>query len=994
MNVAVVPPQVHPAFELLQTQPLPALKATLTVYRHRRTGARHYHLATDHDENVFVVAFRTQPMDSTGIAHILEHTALCGSRKYPVRDPFFSMIRRSLNTFMNAFTAADWTAYPFASQNRKDYFNLLSVYLDAAFFANLDELDFAQEGIRVELDEQDKPVYKGIVFNEMKGAMASPTDQLYHQMAHHLYPETTYHYNSGGNPADIPSLTHADLKAFHAAHYHPSNAIFMTFGNIPPVELQAQFESQALHAFDGGTCFEPTPEKRLTAPVAVEATYAVDDADLTSKTHLVLGWLLPPSTDSRTRLALNLLDGVLTGDSASPLQHYLETCGLGQSPSPLVGLDDGNYEMAFYAGVQGSEPEQAAALEAGVLAVLQQVAEQGVDPEIAEAVLHQMELRQREITGDQYPYGLQLLLTGLGSAIQGGDPLSAWDIESQLAELREQIRQPGFIGQLIRTHLLNNPHRVRLTLRPDPEQSQREQAAEQARLDELAATLTAEGRQQLREQAQRLKARQEQQDDIDLLPKVGLEDVAADMRIAEGQTSTLGGTGMPLHCYEAGANGLYYQQILVPLSQQILQSPWLALYCGLFGEVGAGEMDYLVWQQQQTATVGNLFIRPSIRGGNDRTDTVNAWLVLGTKALVNRPQGMNLLHDSWIRLRLDEHERIRELLTQQLSRWQSRLPSMGSAYAAQAAARTYSAQAAYDFERNGIAAFQRLRQLVRSLDQPGVLENWLAEIKTLHAQVLQQPRHYLLVAEPEQMQCLTEHLAAVWQNPASQPDHVPQSDQVDQAELTEAEGIVTAPVILNTADAEGEIGWILQTNVQACVAAYAAVPIEHPDAPPLMVLGSYLRNGFLHRALREQGGAYGGGASYDPGAAVFRFSSYRDPRLQETFADFQASIYWLLEAPQQPHQLEEAILGLMGSMDKPGSPAGEAISACVAGLQGRKPDKRRALRQAILAVTLADLQRVARQYLLEQPVMRSVAGSPAREADMQALGLEVRQVTG
>ncbi len=244
-----VAPSTHPAFDLVRQQFIPALSTTVFEYRHKKTNAVHYHLGNQNPEKVFLVAFRTQPMDSKGTAHMLDHTALCGSQKYPVRDPFFSMIRRSLNTFMNAFTAADWTAYPFATQNDKDFNNLLSVYLDAAFHANLNPLDFAQEGIRVEL-ENDRPVYKGIVFNEMKGAMSAATDQLYHKLAHHLYPKTTYHYNSGGDPKDIPDLSYEQLKAFYQSHYHPSNAVLMSFGDLEVTEFHAQVESQALQNFE------------------------------------------------------------------------------------------------------------------------------------------------------------------------------------------------------------------------------------------------------------------------------------------------------------------------------------------------------------------------------------------------------------------------------------------------------------------------------------------------------------------------------------------------------------------------------------------------------------------------------------------------------------------------------------------------------------------------------------------------------------------------
>jgi Zn-dependent M16 (insulinase) family peptidase len=221
--------QADPAFDYVASVPVASLNATVNEYRHRATGAQHFHIAADDPNNVFLVGFRTVPEDSTGVAHILEHTALCGSERYPVRDPFFMMTRRSLNTFMNAFTSSDWTAYPFASQNRKDFNNLLQVYLDAAFFPRLDELDFAQEGHRVEFADPDTPdsplVYKGVVFNEMKGAMSSPVRALWDALAERLFPTTTYHWNSGGDPEAIPDLTHEQLVAFHRHHYHPSNAI-------------------------------------------------------------------------------------------------------------------------------------------------------------------------------------------------------------------------------------------------------------------------------------------------------------------------------------------------------------------------------------------------------------------------------------------------------------------------------------------------------------------------------------------------------------------------------------------------------------------------------------------------------------------------------------------------------------------------------------------------------------------------------------------------
>jgi len=975
--------QPYATFELLRRAPIAALNAELMEYRHRATGAVHYHLAADNDENVFLVAFRTQPMDSTGIAHVLEHTALCGSERYPVRDPFFSMLKRSLNTFMNAFTASDWTAYPFASQNQADFFNLLSVYLDAAFFANLHPLDFAQEGIRIEL-EDGKPVYKGVVFNEMKGAMSSPTDQLYHQLAHYLYPTTTYHYNSGGDPADIPTLTHQALKDFYQSHYHPSNAVFMTYGNLSPELLQQRFEELALKSFTQGERRVSVPEVRYDAPQHVEARYAVDLSEgegLEHRTHLAMAWLLPKTTDIKARFALRLVEGVLLEDSASPLRQYLETCGLGESPSPLLGLDDSNFEMSFLCGLQGSDPVQADAFEQGVLNILQQVVDHGVPEAQIEAVLHQIELQQREIGGGGYPYGLQLLLNGLGSAIHDGDPLAVWQIEPLLAELRELLKDPTYLSGLVRNYLLDNPHRVRLTLKPDVAKSTEDQAREQTVLDQIDANLTEVERQTLTKQAEDLLARQAQEDDLSILPKVGLADIPVDLKIKEGETSTieLGNVQAPLHQYQAGTNGLYYQEILIELPQALLTdvrfAPLLSFYTSLVGSLGAGQQDYLTIQQRQTALTGGIHLSSNLRTSITDKETISAYLVLSTKALASKPEAINLLKEAFLDLRFDEIDRIMELLQQRKSRWQSRISGSGHAYALQTSSHTFSALTRYEYKHTGLPALVALRGLIDRIEQGAdAKQSFLEDLSALHQIIIHLPRQYLLVAERERLPVLSDEIVRIWQaTPASDTE-------------TQLTALITASAPAS------DTAWLIQANVQFCAESYPVTSVDHPDTAALMVLGPYLRNGFLHRALREQGGAYGGGAAYDGNACAFRFHSYRDPRLAETFADFEASVTWLLESPQEPYQLEEAILGLIGAMDKPGSPAGEAIGSCHSLLHGRTPTQRRALRQALLAVTLADLQRVAQTYLIAAHRQRAVVAPYAREADVKALGFAVERI--
>lgn len=967
---------VHPAFQLLRQHHVEALDIFVSEYKHKVTGAIHYHLASDHDENVFLVAFRTQPMDSKGTAHILEHTALCGSEKFPVRDPFFLMIRRSLNTFMNAFTAADWTAYPFATQNKKDFQNLLSVYLDAAFAANLNPLDFAQEGIRIELDEQGNAVYKGVVFNEMKGAMSSPSDQLYHQLAYHLFPETTYHYNSGGDPKDIPDLTYVQLVDFYKSHYHPSNAVFMTFGNQSAYDLQDQFEALALHKFKSGTTLYSKPEKRLQAPIEVSSTYAVDSDELKDKTYHVLAWLLPEASDIKLRLGMRLVEGVLLENSASPLRHYLETCGYAQSTGPLMGVDDSNFEMTFYCGVQGSDAEHAATFRDGVLNILSEVAEKPVDQTIVDAILHQIELHQREINGDGMPYGLSLILNALSSAIHHTDPVNVWDVDRAIDQVKEELKDPMWLSNLIKTHLLDNPHRVQLTLVPDAQKTVQEIQLEKQRLAAITAQLTEQDRAEIIEQTLALQKRQDTPDDLELLPKVGLEDVPADIHIVQGELREIicNHIDTPLNLYHAGTNGIYYQQVLIKIPETVIQSPYFNLLPILMGEVGAGEYSYLELQQLQTAVTGGLGMGATLRSKVDDQHKISAWLTLTTKSLTTNLDAIRLLKLSFEQLRFDEKERIIELLQQRKTRWKSQISGAGHSYAMQIASRNMSALAQRDYHNTGLNALNWLSQLTNDIEKDDVAyQSLIDELKTIHQILLNAEKQFLLVCEEHQSDRLIDEVQIVWDKLAVSKAH---------------KALTTVP---KNNDDQNE-AWLIQANVQFCSAAYQAVEVSHPDAAPLMVLAAYLRNGFLHSAIREKGGAYGGGASYDGNACAFRFYSYRDPRLAETFNDFTASIRWLFDESQQSYQLEEAILGLIASMDKPGSPAGEAITACYSLLHDRTPQFRRTLRSRLLNVSLEDLKRVAKVYLLEQLPVKAVVAPYAKREELKKLGFRIQQV--
>jgi len=972
------PTKVHPAFEWLRSEKIESLNLVVEEYRHRKTGAQYLHLAADNPENVFLVAFRTVPMDSTGVAHILEHTALCGSKHYPVRDPFFMMIRRSLNTFMNAFTSSDWTAYPFASQNRKDFNNLLDVYLDAAFFSRLHELDFAQEGHRVEFEEPENPesdlVYKGVVFNEMKGAMSSTVSTLWQRLTEHLFPTTTYHYNSGGEPTDIPLLSYEELKEFYQTHYHPSNAVFMTYGDIPAMEHQARFEERALASFDRlDKVIEVNDEQRFDTPVVIEDTYALDESESGGdKTHIVLGWLLGKSTNSMELMRAHLLSSVLLDNGASPLRHALETTDLAAAPSPLCGLEDSNREMSFMCGVEGSKPENAEAVEKLVFSVLQGVAENGVPQEMVEAVLHQLELEQREIRGDGYPYGLQLMLEGLSPAIHRGDPVALLNLDPVLEQLREEIKDPDFIKRLAKQLLLDNPHRVRLTMSPDTTLSHKREQEEHAKLQQVKASLSDQEKQQIIQQAKDLAKRQQEEDDPEVLPKVGLEDVPVSMPIPQHESVEV--AGLPGAYYPQGTNGLVYQQYIAELpalDDELLQV--LPYYTRSLTEIGSGGRDYMATQVLMDAVTGGISASTRLRGAIDDVQNVHGHFVLSGKALVrNQDKLSQLMHETLDAIRWDELGRIREIIAQDRARAEQSVTGNGHGLVMLAASSAMSPTASISHRLRGLAGIHALKVLDDGLNDKKSLQEFVDRLRQIHQNILSAPGQFLLIGEDEQKSPIVDGLAATWQGGNARDGFSP---------------FTVAPIRENVKQM-----WVTSTQVNFCAKSYPTVAIEHEDAAALAVLGGFLRNGYLHRAIREQGGAYGGGAGHEADIAAFRFFSYRDPRLTETLDDFDRSVQWLLENKHEWRQLEEAILGVIGSIDKPGSPAGDAKKAFHSSLYGRTPEQRQRFRGRVLKVTLDDLKRVGETYLDPGAASVAVITNSATHEEVGDLGLVVHQL--
>ena len=965
------------SFEHLRSQKIDALNVEIHEYRHKATGAQHIHISADNNENVFLVALRTVPQDSKGVAHILEHTALCGSEKYQVRDPFFMMIRRSLNTYMNAMTSSDWTAYPFASQNKKDFNNLLDVYLDAVFFPKLDPLDFAQEGHRLEFAEMKNPEssleFKGVVFNEMKGAMSSPTSILWQTMSKYLYPTTTYHYNSGGDPEVITDLSYEELINFHKTHYHPSNAIFMTFGDMDAADLQKEFEQKALNRFSPLDHEIRVPlEKRYDKPMRATESYNIPaDEGTDNKTHVVMGWLLGESINLKKAMQAHLLTSVLLENSASPLQLALETSELGRAPSPLCGLDDSQLEMAFVCGLEGTDADSTGKVEQLILDTLHKVAKDGATQDQMEACLHQLELQQREISGDSYPFGLQLILQSLNSATHRGDPVALLDLEPVIAEMRKEIQDPEYIKNLCRELLLDNPHRVTLSLVPDTELADKKQQDERSRLDHIRENLNEDEINKIVAQAVALSERQNQHDDPANLPKVGLEDVSR--KYSQPEPEAISQSTTPIFSYGAGTNGLVYQEVVLELPDLTLEEiKLLPLLSHFWTELGVADKSYLDVQQWQSSVSGGLNCSFKVQADPWDTNKAKGLILLSGKALKRNQSALSdLMNQTLSSVRFDESGRVRELVSHGRARAENQVTGSGHGLAMSAAAQNSSPSALLAFQTSGLAGIQSLKTLDNSLKDNSDLGQFMQRLQTLHQKLLSSARKLLVIGEAAD---LVDFRASLGDMQVSQPS---------------SDAYLSLPMPENFAANEL---WVANSQVNFCAKAYKTVPTTHPDAPALTVLSGFMRNNFLHTCIREQGGAYGGGATQDNYSGSFKFFSYRDPRLEGTLDDFDRAIDWMLQTDHEARLLEEAVLGVVGGLDKPGSPAGEAKQAFHGDLYGRTSEIKKTFRDRVLETSMEDLKRVTETYLKKEFASTAVLTGKQGEGSAQPLGLTTKKL--
>jgi Zn-dependent M16 (insulinase) family peptidase len=951
-------------YRIERSESLKEISSIFYELKHRGTGAKHIHISNSNAENTFSVAFKTVPKDATGVAHILEHTVLCGSKQYPVRDPFFSMLKRSLSTFMNAFTASDWTMYPFSTQNRKDFYNLLGVYLDAAFFPNLDGLSFKQEGHRLEIEEQAgindqgpyQLAYKGVVYNEMKGAMSSPDQVMVRSILKALYPSTTYRFNSGGDPREIPTLTYDQLKDFHRRYYHPSNAFFYTYGNLPLKDHLSFIEEKVLKGFnqiDPGT--EVASQPRWKQPRSESYPYPLDrNEDPAKKCQVCMAWLTADIKDTFEVLVLTLLEQILLGNSASPLRQALIDSGLGSALCDGTGFDADNRDTLFVCGLKDVAQSDADKIEKIILDVLGDLVDKGIDRKLVDSAIHQIEFHRKEITNTPYPYGIKLLLTFSGSWFHGGDPVKILNFDADLTKLQKKMAAGAFFENQIKKYFLENSHRVTMALIPDQDMGSNENDRLRVELDRIKKDLSPSDVDRIKQDTEALMRLQETEEDISCLPTLSRKDIPPSVPSVK-KTATDDNTHAAL--YNQATSGIFYLAAAAgggSLTGELM--PLLPFFCYAASRMGTAVRDYAAMARRIDAYTGGIGLSTHARTRFDGPGNCLPFVSFNAKCLDrNRDRMFDIIHELLHQSDFSDLIRLKNLLLEYRAGLESMVIHNGHRLAISLASRNLSSTRKLSEIWSGVHQLQTVKKLAEGLDDD--------KLKSL-SQNLATIGEILFVSKNFKMALIGEDATLADVHACTQSLYSGFRDSPD-------DGFIAPDIRLEAGNIRE--GWGTSSAVSFVALAFEAVRMEHEDAAALSIISKILRSMYLHREIREKGGAYGGFALYSPEDGLFCLASYRDPHIVSTLKAFGNASAFIRSGSFEEEDVKEAILQVCSEIDKPDPPGPAARKAFYRNIICLSDDMRAQYKSRLLNLTRKQVIQAAEKYFDGDERGRSVA---------------------
>ena len=930
--------KVYSGFRLDRIERIDEINGTAYEMKHEKSGARLIYIDSPDSNKVFNIAFRTTPHNSTGVAHIMEHSVLCGSRKFPLKEPFVELVKGSLNTFLNAMTYPDKTMYPVASKNDKDFHNLMDVYLDAVFYPRVreDAEIVMQEGWHYELENADDELtYKGVVFNEMKGVYSSPDSVLERQMMRELFPDTTYGVDSGGDPDYITDLTYEEFQEFYRVHYHPSNSYIFLYGDMNIEEQLAFLNDEYLSHFDA---IEVHTEVALQAPFTegkvVSYPYSVGSEEPTdNRTLHSFAYVLPDVTPEYS-LAFEVLTHALLTSPAAPLKQALVKAGIGSDVSGYY-LDSIRQPM-WTVQATGSNLDKQADLQRIVESTLQDLCDKGLDKELLEASLNSIEFALRESDFGGRPIGLAYIIRMMDNWLYDNDPLELLHYEEALTNIRNGLAGTYF-EDLIRHSILNNNHKVLVSIYPERGLQERKDAEVKEHLAAVKANMTTEEIDAIVEQTKRLKIRQETPDSDEALasiPLLELSDLNPNMEAVERRESKIGNT--TVHFVPTFTKGINYVGLYFKLNCLTEEELFYAdILSDILGRVDTSERGYEALAKDINMNLGGLSSDITAISKDGKRDEFIPLMIVRAKALHTKlPDLCRLINEVVQKADYSDDSRLTELVQESKAIWDNEAFRRGNSIVSQRVMAQVSAVG--KFRDNGnLGYYQKISELASNPAALPLLPEKLAEVarKIFRANNVD----IMFVGEEGELEAfenLMKPLVETW-------DTTELSNDVLQiTRLSGNDGIVTA----------GKVQYVAQGGNF----------IDHgfKHVGPMSVLETILRYEYLWIRIRVQGGAYGAFANfYDDGNMIF--CSYRDPNLVETLNVYKELPQYLREFTLTDREMRKYIIGTMSSLDLPMTPALRGPRAMGMYFSGAKLEDKVEFRKQVIACKPDDIVALA-----------------------------------
>jgi len=980
-------------FEILDVKELAEFEAVGIWAKHQKSGAEVFHVYNDDSENLFSFSFATPPADSTGAAHILEHSVLCGSASYPLKDAFLVLAQGSLQTFLNALTYPDKTLYPASSVNEHDYFNLMSVYGDAVFRPLLSEWTFMQEGHHLFFSPEGKLDISGVVYNEMKGAYSSLDSYAGLWSFKSVLPGTTYEFESGGDPEHIPDLTWQGLKDFHRAWYSPANCRVFLAGNIPTEKQLAFLDEKFFSSLPAGNKNAPIPKaERWQSP----RSYRVPcPAGAEQKPTVLLSWLCGDVSDTVETLALTALSEILLGHDGSPLTRAIVDSGLGEDLSPVSGFERELRETSFCAGLRGlncEEPglpveEAAKKVETLIIGELERLEKEGIPNEEIEAALLGMEFSSREIRRSGGPFSLVWMSRSLRAWLHGGNPWDSLLFASPFSELKRRIEEDGrYFEKMIHRYLLDNAHRAFVIIEPKENFLEEKEAALSVRLEETEKSMGSGEKEALRSKMAELKKAQEKEDGQDALaaiPHLSRSDLTPEIELVKREYADL--SGAPALFHPIFTNGISYADLAFPLDLFPPEDyPWFPFFSRAAVSMGLPGMDYGEVSGLLARTAGGfhamLHSSPQAPGtGREETlPTGNLdlrsrdWIIFRLKALDEK-----IAASLDVALRLiteadfSDLRRIRDLVLEMKNDLDSGLAPSGHIFASGFSSRLFSRSRLIDELWCGLDQILFVHKL-SNLDVSEIS----AKLKAIQAVLSGAGVLINLTAgKPELAGGETGRLFGSFGPP--RPRSPKSENRENFSSLSEIKSTGDKAIVFASPS--------LQVGFAAM--SLKASPFGSPHQAAELVFSHQLSTGALWEDIRMKGGAYGAFARVDHLEGLFSFSTYRDPNPLRSLDAFNSiiktrNVDWRQNA-------DKAVIGTYARETHPHTPAEKGLADFLRFLSGIEDRHRSERLKGIIALSEGEIDAVPKRLAADAGFAHPVIITGKADAEKAASQLEV-----